>query len=189
MQKGFKSQNIRLNALLSFPISNRRAHELRRRLAICFLFDDADLGGQNPDDIITIRRLIDRLAKDDFTINSKTDFDEFRARIIILDIVIDDGSFAATGNKDEETNFNSDVDELAGRLREFWTKINDTGLKLARAQTKSVVEWVQKRLLVSVRTRKKAKKDIYDTAMLRDDPFLPRQQTMMKEFLGKKVRD
>lgn len=183
----FKTQNIRVNALLSLPISNHRAHELRRRLAVTFLFEHANLGGQQPDDLKTMRRLIDRLDHKDFAIDSKTDFDEFRARIIILDIVIDDGSFVAKSDKEEETSFNRDVDELAAKLRAFWTKINDSGLKLSRAQTKSVVEWVQQRVSLSVRTKRVVKKDIYDTALLRDDPFLPRQQTMMREFLGKAV--
>jgi hypothetical protein len=186
LHNDFKTQNIRVNALLSLPISNSRAHELRRRLALTFLFEDPGIG-QQPDDLKSLRRLIDRLDCDDFTIGSKTDFDEFRAKIIILDIVIDDGSFVVTDDKDAEASFNHDVDELATKLRGFWTKINDSGLKLSRAQTKSVVEWVQQRVSLSVRTKRAVKKDIYDIALLGDDPFLPRQQTLMREFLGKAV--
>lgn len=188
LHRDFKTQSIRLNALLALPVDSRRAHDLRRRLATAFLFEDSNLGGQDTSAHMTIRQLVDRLDQDDFAINAKTDFDELRASIIILDMVIDDGSFVPSDNADDETRFNADVDELASKLRAFWTKINDTGLKLARAQTKSVVEWVQQRVSVSVRTRRKVKRDIYDTA-LGNDPFLPRQKAMMKEFLGKKVRD
>lgn len=152
------------------------------------MFEDPSRGAQTPSTYMTLRRLVDRLDQDDFVINAKTDFDELRARIIILDMIIDDGSFVPSGDVDEEKNFNVDVDELASKLRGFWTKINDSGLKLSRAQTKSVVEWVQQRISLSVRTRQKVRKDIYDI-VLGDDPFLPRQQTLMKEFLGKKVRD
>jgi hypothetical protein len=155
---------------------------------VTFLFEDSSFGAQYPSEYITIRRIVERLDQDDFTVNSKTDFEEFRARIIILDMVIDSGSFIPSGNPEDESSFNADVDELTARLVIFWTRINDAGLKLSRAQTKSVVEWVQKRVAVSVRTRRQAKTDIYD-APVGDDPFLPRQQAMMKEFLGKKVRD
>lgn len=137
---------------------------------------------------MTIRRIIDRLDQKDFFINGNTDFDQFRAKILMMDMVIDDGSFIPNDIPDADASFNKDVDELASKLSVFCTKINDSGLKLNRAQTKSVIEWVRRRVSVSVRTHRKVKKDIYD-AVLGDDPFLPKQQTMMKEFLGKKIRD
>ncbi|KAF4978586.1 hypothetical protein FZEAL_5058 [Fusarium zealandicum] len=180
-----KAQCIRTNALVCLPISDPNVHELRRRLAVTFLFDDPNLGRYNPDNTVTIRGIIDRLDEDDFLVGPKTDFAELQANIILLNISVDDGSFSTSNDPDKEKQFNSDVDELTVRLRGIWRKINDAGMKLARTEAKSVIEWVQQRLAHSVRTRKKAKKSVFDLPGQREDPFLPRQQDYMKSFLQK----
>ncbi|KAM0243504.1 hypothetical protein ACHAPO_000354 [Fusarium lateritium] len=180
-----KAQCVRTNALACLPISKTRAHEMRRRLAVVFLFDDPALGRFHPDDIITIRGIIKRLDHNDFAVGPKTDFTELQANILLLNITVDDGSFAPSDDPEHEKQFNSDIDELAGKLREIWRKINDAGMKLARTEAKSVIEWVQQRLAHSVRTRRKAKKSIFDLPSQKQDSFLPEQQSYMKNFLRK----
>ncbi|KAM0556882.1 hypothetical protein ACHAPJ_005555 [Fusarium lateritium] len=181
----FKAQYVRTNALACLPITRTRTHELRRRLAVVFLFDDTGLGRYHPDDTVTIRGIIELLDNDDFFVGPKTDFAELQANIVLLNIAVDDGSFAASDDPEKEKQFNNDIDELAVRLREIWRKINDAGMKLARTEAKSVIEWVQQRLAHSVRTRRKAKKSIFDLPSQNDDPFLPKQQDYMKSFLRK----
>lgn len=106
--------------------------------------------------------------------------------MILLDIAVDDGSVNAFDSKDDETRFNDDVDELATKLRGIWRKINDSGMKIVRTEAKSVVEWVQQRLSNSVRTRRPAKKSVFDLGGPgADDPFLPKQQDYMKKFFKK----
>lgn len=61
-------------------------------------------------------------------------------------------------------------------------------MRLARTEAKSVVEWVQQRLLHSVRTRKEARKSVFDLPGQRDDPFLPRQRDYMHKFLQRKPK-
>ncbi|KAF4994417.1 hypothetical protein FGRMN_5836 [Fusarium graminum] len=180
-----KAQCVRTNALACLPISQARPHELRRRLAMVFLFNDASLGRYHPDDTVTIRGIIERLDHDDFFVGPRTDFTELQANILLLNVAVDDGSFTPSDDPEKEKQFNSDIDELATRLREIWRKINDAGMKLARTEAKSVIEWVQQRLAHSVRTRRKAKKSIFDLPGQREDPFLPKQQDYMKSFLGK----
>ncbi|CAM1501749.1 Fc.00g037330.m01.CDS01 [Cosmosporella sp. VM-42] len=180
-----KVQSLRVNALVCLPTSKTLVHELRRRLGVALLFDDPSLGRHHPDDMVTIKGVIDRLGQDDFSVGPKTDFAELRAGIILLNITIDDGSFVITDDLDEEKKFNQEIDELAVRLREIWRKINDAGMKLARTEAKSVIEWVQQRLSHSVRTRRKAKKSVFDPPSQKEDPFLPRQQDYMKSFLKK----
>jgi len=97
----------------------------------------------------------------------------------------DDGAFGPTGDAEDEKRFNAEVDELATRLREIWRKINDAGLKLTRTEAKGVLDWVQQRLSYSVRTRRKVKKSVFDIPDTGQDPFLPRQQDYMKNFLKK----
>jgi hypothetical protein len=154
-------------------------------LAVACLFDDPALSRHRPDEVVTMRGAIKRLDKDDFSIGPNTDFTELKAVIILLDIAIDDGSFAPTGDLEGERRFNSEVDELALKLRGIWRKINDSGMRLARTEAKSVIEWVQQRLSHAVRTKKKPKKNVFDLPGQRDDLNLPQQQDFLQKFLRK----
>jgi hypothetical protein len=188
LHANIKVQSIRINSLLCLPISSGRTHDLKRRLAIVFLFNDPLLGGRNPDAVITIRGIVNRLDGEDFAVTAKTDFVELRASILLLNMAVDDGSFVATSDPEDEKAFNADVDALATRLGEIWRRINDSGMKLDRTKAKSVIEWVQQRMSHSVRTRKQLKKSIFDTVNRDDDdPSLPQQQNYMRTFLGKPV--
>ncbi|KAL7792629.1 hypothetical protein V8C37DRAFT_380112 [Trichoderma ceciliae] len=180
-----KTQHIRANALQCLPIRDVRTHDIRRRLAISFLFDDPSLGRHHPETVFTIRGAIDRLGEDDFSINPQTDFAELKAKSIILDIAVDDGSLPESSNVEDEKMFNQDVDELAAKLREIWRNINDSGMKITRTEAKSVVEWVQQRLSNTVRTRRKPKQSVFDLPGQEDPASLPRQQEYMAKFFQK----
>ncbi|KAG6088356.1 hypothetical protein E4U30_003174 [Claviceps sp. LM220 group G6] len=184
--RGIKSRNIIATTLLCIPISSHRTHNLRRRIAVSALFQNDALAKHDPEDIITLRSIIDLLDEEAFAIKPSTDFSELRANIILLDMAVDDGSVIPFNDRAEENRFNDEVDELAGRLREIWRKTNDAGMKLTRTEAKSVVELVQQRLLHSVRTRKKAKKSIFDYQK-KEDPFLPQQREYMQKFVQKKA--
>lgn len=184
LHKVVKTHSLRTNALACLPASKTSVHELRRRLAVTCLFDDPALGRNHSDTTVSLRGIIDRLQEDDFVVGPKTDFVELQAGIILLDIAVDNGSFVASDDPEDERKFNEEIDELAVRLREIWRKINDAGMKLARTEAKSVIEWVQQRLSHSVRTRRKAKKSVFDLPGQKEDPFLPRQQDYMKNFLN-----
>ncbi|KAG5925869.1 hypothetical protein E4U53_003210 [Claviceps sorghi] len=186
---GIKASNITVTALLCIPISSKRTHDLRRRIAVSALFHDDALARCNSEDTVTLRAIIDCLDSDMFAIRPTTDFAELRANMLLLDIAVDDGSVIHFENHDDETKFNDDVDELAGRLREIWRRTNDAGMRLARTEAKSVVEWVQQRLLHSVRTTRKARKSIFDAPGHQpEDPFLPRQRDYMHKFLQRKPK-
>ncbi|KAM5346747.1 hypothetical protein ACJ41O_009752 [Fusarium nematophilum] len=167
----FKVQYVRTTALMCLPLA--------------FLFDDPGLGRYRPDDIVTISIIIDCLRGDDFSVGPKTDFAALKASIILLNIVVDDGSFTASDDPEEEKQFNNEIDDLTALLGDIWRKINDSGMKLARTEAKSVIEWVQQRLAHSVRTRRKAKKSVFELSSQRQDLSLPRQQDYMKNFLRK----
>lgn len=107
-------------------------------------------------------------------------------------MAVDDGSVIAFGPDDDadaEDEFNAHVDELAARLNDIWRRTNDTGMKLARTEAKSVVEWVQKRVTHTVRTRRKRAKSIFDVSgqEKKQKKDLPRQQEFMKSFFRKKA--
>ncbi|OAR01432.1 hypothetical protein LLEC1_05400, partial [Akanthomyces lecanii] len=192
LESNFSSQCIRINALLCLPTSSPRAHDLRRRLAVTFLFHDASLARRAPEEVVTLPKIIQRLAQPEFQVGPATEFAELRAAILILDMAVDDGSviaFASDDDTDAEDEFNAHVDELAARLNEIWRRTNDTGMKLARTEAKSVVEWVQKRVTHTVRTRRKRAKSIFDVPgqERKQKKDLPRQQEFMKSFFRKKA--
>ncbi|KAJ6781006.1 hypothetical protein PWT90_09946 [Aphanocladium album] len=193
LKNNFSSQCIRINALLCLPASSHRAHDLRRRLAIAFLFPhDASLTLRPPEEVLTLHAVLDRLARPDFQVGPATEFAELRAAVLILDMAVDDGSvLAAFSDPDAEDAFNAQVDALAARLNEIWRRTNDAGMKLARTEAKSVVEWVQKRVTHTVRTRRKPPKSIFDLpgqeGKDRQRRDLPRQQEFMKNFFRNKI--
>lgn len=104
----------------------------------------------------------------------------------MLDMALDDGSVKPFVDIEDEKQFNKLADELAGLLQGIWGNINDSGMKLARTEAKSVVEWVKQRLLNSIRTRKKMKESIFDIPGQKSDEYLPKQQDFMMSFLKKK---
>ncbi|RKP04507.1 hypothetical protein THASP1DRAFT_21042 [Thamnocephalis sphaerospora] len=183
INQGVKYESVKINAVLCLPISSKRTHDLRRRLAVSSLFQDDALSRHNAEDTVTLSGIISCLNGESFTITPSTDFSELRANIILLDVAVDDGSVVKFDEREDENKFNEEVDELANKLRDIWRKINDSGMKLARTEAKSVVEWVQQRMSHGVRTRRKAKASVFDMPGQQEDPFLPRQQDYMKKFL------
>ncbi|VUC32326.1 unnamed protein product [Clonostachys rosea] len=182
---GFTINSLRLNSLLCLPLSNEKARNLRRRLATAFFFNDPNLGDREPAEIVTVERCINRLKEPDLSVTRKTDFEELKAKIIFLDIAIASGSFSPFENAENEKIFNEQVDELAGILAALTRKINDSGMKLSRAEAKSVIEWIQKRISLSIRTKRQRKADIFQTLDRAEDPSIPQQRAYMQNFLKK----
>uniref|UniRef100_A0A8H7NJP6 Uncharacterized protein n=1 Tax=Bionectria ochroleuca TaxID=29856 RepID=A0A8H7NJP6_BIOOC len=182
---GFTIHSLRLNSLLCLPLSNERARNLRRRLATAFFFNDPNLGDREPTDNVTVERCITRLKEPDLAVTRKTDFEELKAKIIFLDIAIASGSFSPFENAENENIFNEQVDELAAILAALTRKINDSGMKLSRAEAKSVIEWIQKRISLSVRTKRQRKADIFQTLDRAEDHSIPQQRAYMQNFLKK----
>ena len=106
----------------------------------------------------------------------------------MLDIALDDGSWVATTEPDEEKQFNADIDELATTLRALNRRVNDSNGQAARSNFKGVIEWVEFRALYNVRTRPKPKISIFDTVK-KEDVNLPQQQNYMRNFLGQPLGD
>jgi tRNA G10 N-methylase Trm11 len=125
------------------------------------------------------------LKEPDLAVTRKTDFEELKAKIIFLDIAIASGSFSPFENAENEKIFNEQVDELAAILAALTRKINDSGMKLSRAEAKSVIEWIQKRISLSVRTKRQRKADIFQTLDRAEDHSIPQQRAYMQNFLKK----
>ena len=129
--------------------------------------------------------MLQQLEDDAFRITPKTDYQDLRALVLLLNLAVDDGSLVPLDATAEKA-FNSDVDRIAGRLRAIWRSINDTGAAYGtRTDAKNALEWMQQRLTYTVRTRRPPKRDIYEIAAAQDaKDSVIRQKMCMEKFLG-----
>jgi hypothetical protein len=180
----FSETSLRASPLLCLNPTSPRSHELRRRLAIAFFFDDLGLGIKHPDDSLTLSAVIEHVKEEaKFRVNQNTDYVQLTALMQLINMVVDDGARSPT---DDDETFNQQVDELARLLRNIWGMVNDAGVSfVSRTEAKSVIEWVQERLVYTVRTRPLPKKSIFDSPQ-KKDRSLPEQQAYMRDFIRKK---
>ncbi|KAK7756593.1 hypothetical protein SLS62_001430 [Diatrype stigma] len=201
----------RLDPIISIPKSSAKLADLRRRLAATILFNDDETFGRHPTDSALEGEghdaLLDRLEQPDFTIRPATDYEELRALVALLDIVVESGGFlrrrrrrrkhgdgdAGGGAREErdaadgDRQFDADVDALTFRLRVLHDKIHDNGL-LARKEAKTTIDVVSKRLTYAVRTRPPPKTSIFDPQPPdREEADLPRQRDFMKNWAQRKA--
>lgn len=163
--------------------------DLRRRLAVAFFLGDLSLAREHPDHGLVIRDIIERLKHDDFRVHLRADYVELRARMQLLDIAVDDGSYSPPEEDDDvgaEKDFNAKVDDLTKRLRVMWSRINDAGaLYLSRTEAKSAIDAAQNRLAYSIRTRPPPKQDIFDEGEPRPAGVSQKQKDFMSNYLKK----
>ena len=134
-------------------------------MALTFFFNDSLYLTYPEDDLLKIRRIIRELEKPEFNIDGGTDYTRLASLISIVDICIDDGApLSGFTDKDQENAFNTDIDDLAKRLKFMFTRIVDTGASyMARTEAKEVLERVHYRLVFAVRTKERPKKSIFQS--------------------------
>ena len=100
-----------------------------------------------------------RLTAPRFAINKATEYTELTATISILNVGLDCGDPPLAGiDKNAETAFNQEVDELSYRAKSIFTQIIDTGAsQLKRTEAKEMLEGLYFRLMYAVRTEPKPK--------------------------------
>lgn len=121
------------------------------------------------------------------------DYVALRAFTYILDVAISDGGRPATfSSRAEEVSFNRSVDNLADTIRSTYVSIIDTGAShMTRTEAKDVLQALRWRLLYSVRTEVRPKKNIFDgmAGRTRDAEEVrteERGKDFMKQFLARK---
>lgn len=178
-------------ALSCLPTSAPRVHELRRRLAAVFFFDDVTCGRRRPAEILSVHVILDRLDGAKFSLNSETDYPDLAAMFRFLDVVVNDGGAYSVTSGAEEVQFNEGIDELVKRLKSLFRKIDASGAgHVSRLASKTILEGLQHRLLYSVRTKRVPKKSIFDrVAPSKPDASLPKQQEYMRNFFNKLKAD
>ncbi len=166
------------------PLGTRRVHNLRRRLAAVFFFDDVEKARQKPKTHYTIRAVIDRLQTETFEISAGTDYEDLAAMIKLLDLVVDEGGRQWVAG-DKEEHFNVEVDDLIRQLKMVFRKIDISGAShLAKLVSRTLLEILDGRLSYSVRTKRRPKMDIFDRlTRVKEDTSIPAQRDFMTKFV------
>ncbi|KAF3063993.1 hypothetical protein GL218_02091 [Daldinia childiae] len=130
------------------------------------------------------------LDSSDFRVGASTNFEDLRALIALLDIVIGNAGFimqqhSGSGIEDVARKFDADIDVLTFRLKVIHDKIHDSTL-LSRKVAKASIDLVAKRLAYAVRTRPPPKTSIFDSEP-REDANIPKQRAFMKNWAQKKA--
>ncbi|KAI0894122.1 hypothetical protein F4806DRAFT_131448 [Annulohypoxylon nitens] len=175
------------------PNTSFKHLDLKRRMAAVVFFRDTSLARKPVDEGLTLDVLTNRLDSPDFVVSQTTDFEELRALIILLDIVLGCAGFImkqytnADGDeeKDASRKFDADIDGLTFRLKIIHDKIHDSTL-LSRKVAKASIDLVAKRLTYAVRTRPPPKTSIFDSEP-KEDKDLPKQREFMKSWAQKKA--
>ena len=180
---------LRWNAVSSIPPLHVKLIELRRRLALVFVFDDARRAFSPPEDTFSIRSIIDRLEQaDEFIVDrTNTDYVELLALSEMLSVAVGDGSPPAEITSPEAVKqYNAEVDELARKIKFMWSNIHEQGAAyMSRLEVRVQLRDFERKLQHVVRTRPRPKEDIFGLNPTEDDLERPKQQQFMKRFLQK----
>lgn len=170
-----------------------RTHDLRRRLAMCFFFDDISYSKDHSYNLTDLDQFIDRLSSPAFQANPKTDWRGVTALIDILDIAIDDGrcSKVDLNDKDVECKFNADVDDICVLVKQILKMVgNDSASAayLTKITAKNAFELVAQRINDSVRTKPKPREGWFDRPRERGEQTFEAEQAGMDRFVSKMER-
>ncbi|KEQ96594.1 hypothetical protein AUEXF2481DRAFT_87968 [Aureobasidium subglaciale EXF-2481] len=168
------------------PSTTSASHTFKRRLGLASFMKSNAYLTNSLHDTSTMHVLTLYLHENRaFKLSDSTDFHKLGARFDILDVAIgmglSDFGFQATGKADspvnteataarlptseEESKFNSAIDEVVAELRSIAFNIRDSGAAhMRRTECKTAIEKLTYRLEFASRTRPKPKKGIFGAA-------------------------
>lgn len=176
------------------------ACQTRILLAQAFLFGADKLDTKEPEPFeINLEALTQLITTSPFfnTTRHKSsdplDYVSLRSLAHILDVAISDGGRPPSfSSRADEIAFNRSVDRLADAVRSTFISIVDTGAShMSRTEAKDVLQALHWRLLYSVRTEVRPKKNIFDpkTGKTRDGETMrgeERGRDFLKHFLDRR---
>ncbi|KAI9887930.1 MAG: hypothetical protein M1823_000319 [Watsoniomyces obsoletus] len=169
----------RLQLLECLPTGTTRTHNFRSRLAISFFYNSYPTYSTSHDStLLTIRSVTKHLQFLDQHKNHpkrqlETDYAALACVISTLDIGLDaciPSSFThsthSTPSQQKlnrmEQEYNQEIDILATQIKGMFTRISDTGAShMTRTEAKEVLNRVYYRLIYSVRTKPRPKKNLF----------------------------
>ncbi|KAL2136055.1 hypothetical protein VTI74DRAFT_5635 [Chaetomium olivicolor] len=180
---------LRWNAVSSISLLHPRLVELRRRLALVFVFEDRRRAFSPPAETFSVRSVSDRLDQaDEFIIDrNKTDWFELLALAEMLSVAVGDGSPPPAGaSPDAIKQYNAEVDELSHVIKHMWSNIHEQGAAyMSRLEVRVQLRDFERKLQHAVRTRPPPKEDIFGLRGTEEDIERPKQQQFIKRFLAK----
>ncbi|RKF61594.1 hypothetical protein OnM2_040029 [Erysiphe neolycopersici] len=157
--RNVEQPNLRLQIVESLSSVNVRTHDLRRRLACCFLFNNLIFAKKPSQEYFNFPMFLNRLKVSDFKCKPNTDYRELRALIMLMDIAVDDGqsNHLNSNDKFDEENFNINVEKLGMSVKEIFGGIGsqDNG-NISKIQAKEAVDAFFRRITHTMRTKPKS---------------------------------
>ncbi|KAI6248989.1 hypothetical protein HI914_02792 [Erysiphe necator] len=150
--------NLRLQIVESLSSVTVRTHDLRRRLASCFLFNNLIFAKKPSQHYFNFPMFLNRLKVSDFKCKPKTDYCELRALVMLMEIAVDDGqsSHFVLDDESKEESFNINIEKLGLSVKEIFsgTDTQDSG-NISKIQAKEAVEAFSRRITHTMRTKPK----------------------------------
>jgi hypothetical protein len=157
----------------------------RARLAASFLINDESILAEPATDVLNLKRITQHLRGAHFgsklhqaKSSNNYDYSELKATTSLLNIVIDvDRTSIEFPSKEAESQFNTDVDALADRVKRIFSAIEDSGAShLKRTEAKQSLEALHYRIVFSVRSKPRVR-----SVLGIDDSQQTIQQSMVKK--------
>lgn len=184
-----QDSHFQLQAIRSIPATSSRLCLFRRRLALAFFFGNEDYLTRQRDRLLRFSSIRKRLRCQVFTINNETDYSFLKAAIGLLDIGLDDGDPPLTPNKEDEHDFDHNVDLLSEQVDAIWTSITDSGAShMNRTEAKNSLDAFIRRLKHAVRLRPTAKISVFGESVFDQDQLAKGSEFMNRFLESKKTR-
>ena len=184
-----EQSTLRLQMLDSILSTSSRTHDLRRRLALCFYFNDISYSLDHPHNIVSLDRFIGRLDGADFDTTPQTDYRELTALVLLLDIAIDDGRSMKLDLTDKATEqkFDETVDALVAAIKDIMTSIGNPGAAfISRIEAKEALELVSQRVADTIRSKPKPKHSWFDRNRIKAEENLEQEKKLMSKFVSRR---
>lgn len=166
---------LQLRVVTAIPDFSSRLRSMKRQMALSFFFSESinsRTWSQDPSQLTS--KVVQQLTaheKYDIT-NGDVDFIGLSASIVMLDIGIGGGfrqplfdeTLHTVMSREEETDFNDNIDRIAKRVSTISGRIPDSGAShMSRSDAKIALVRLHDRLMKSVRTKPKVKKSIFES--------------------------
>ncbi|KAK4231055.1 hypothetical protein QBC38DRAFT_382832 [Podospora fimiseda] len=183
--------SLRWNIVSAIPIMSTKLVDLRRRLALVFVFSEPQFALMKPDETFSMKSVLQQIKEsEDFMIDrNHTDFHELKAMFDLLSVAVADGvkpSSAAGPSR----QYDEEVDETAQILKLLWSGIHEGGAAFeSRLGAKAQLKDFERKLLHVVRSRPPRKDNILEIAQnreMREVREYTASKSFMSRFLGNK---
>ncbi|TVY81328.1 hypothetical protein LSUE1_G005576, partial [Lachnellula suecica] len=186
--ESIEQPSLRLQVIEAISSVQPYTHELRRRLALCFFFNDLAHATDDSHTTFSLPAFISRLSEPAFAINAQTDYQQLAALISLLDAAVDDGrcAYLDLNNRAAADRFDKDVDALVANMKDVIRDIGSPGTAfISRIEAKEMLLLVAQRIEDTLRSRPKPKESVFDGRSTKREEDYTEEQATMKKFLAR----